>query len=194
MSKLSLHKVLKNSYDTKNKQKNAFKNDGFVYDSDLSNHEHQVYYNPKEKKMLYSVKGTNLFSPKDIGTDIYLASGHLKDTSRFREEKNNLEKAKKRYNPTNTTIAGHSLGATLSQYIAGKNDKVFTLNKGATIRQKTRSNETAFRTQGDLVSALNANSKRMTTLKNPYWKTGIIPLDIYFSHDVDNIKGSKIFI
>lgn len=194
MSKLSLHKVLKNSYDTKNKQKNAFKNDGFVYDSDLSNHEHQVYYNPKEKKMLYSVKGTNLFSPKDIGTDIYLASGHLKDTSRFIEEKNNLEKAKKRYNPTNTTIAGHSLGATLSQYIAGKNDKVFTLDKGATIGQKTRSNETAYRTQGDAVSALNVNSKRMTTLKNPYWKTGIIPLDAYFSHDVDNIKGKNIFV
>ena len=75
--------------------------------------------------MLYSVKGTNPFSLKDLGTDIYLASGHLKDTSRFREEKNNLEKAKKRYNPTNTTIAGHSLGASLSQYIAGKDDKVF---------------------------------------------------------------------
>jgi len=191
---LSFHKVLKNSYDNRNNQKNAFKNDGFVYDSDLSNYEHQVYYNPKEKKMLYSVKGTNPLSLKDLGTDLYLASGHLKDTSRFREEKNNLEKAKKRYNPTNTTIAGHSLGASLSQYIADKNDKVFTLDKGATFGQKTRSNETAFRTQGDLVSALNANSKRMTTLKNPNWKTGIIPLDAYLSHDVNNIKGSKIFI
>jgi hypothetical protein len=194
MSKLSLHKVLKNSYDYKNNQKNAFKNDGFIYDSDLSNNEHQVYYNPKEKKMLYSVKGTNPLSLKDIGTDIYLASGHLKDTSRFKQEKNNLEKAKKRYNPTNTTIAGHSLGGTLSQYIAGKNDKVFTLDKGATFGQKTRSNETAFRTQGDVVSALNTNSKRMTTLKNPNFKTGIIPLDAYIAHDVNNIKGSKIFI
>jgi len=194
MSKLSFHKVLKNSYSTRDQQKGAFKNDGFVYDSDLSNHEHQVYYNPKEKKMLYSIKGTNPLSLKDLGTDLYLATGHLKDTNRFKEEKANLEKAKKRYKPVNTTVAGHSMGATLSQYVAGKNDKVFTLDKGATFGQKTRSNETAFRTQGDAVSLLNAGSKRMTTLKNPNWRTGITPLDAYISHDVDNIKDSKIFI
>ena len=80
---VSFHKVLKNSYDNRNNQKNAFKNDGFVYDSDLSNYEHQVYYNPKEKKMLYSVKGTNPLSLKDLGTDLYLATGHLKNTNRF---------------------------------------------------------------------------------------------------------------
>jgi hypothetical protein len=194
MSKINFYNALKNSYADRKQQKTAFVKEGFVFDSDLSNHEHQVYYNPNEKKMLYSVKGTNPLSLKDLGTDLYLASGHLKDTSRFREEKANLEKAKKRYNPTNTTIAGHSLGASLSQYIAGKNDKVFTLDKGATFGQKTRSNETAFRVQGDAVSALNANSKRMTTLRNPNWKTGIVSLDAYIAHDVDNIKGSKIFI
>ena len=75
----------------------------------------------------------------------------------------------------------------------GKTTK-YSLDKGATFGQKTRSNETAFRTEGDAVSALNANSKRMTTLRNPNWKTGIAPLDAYISHDVDNIKGSKIFI
>jgi len=193
-AKISLHKALKNSYSTRDQQKGAFKNEGFVYDSDLSNHEHQVYYNPKEKKMLYSIKGTNPFSLKDLGTDLYLAVGKLKDTNRFKEEKSNLEKAKKRYHPSNTVISGHSLGGTLSQYVGGKDDKIFTLDKGATFGQKTRSNEHAFRTSGDLVSALNANSTRMTTLKNPNFRTGIIPLDALFSHNVDNIKGKNIYV
>ena len=88
MSKVNLYNALKNSYADRNKQKTAFVKQGFVFDSDLSDNEKQVYFNPKDKKLLYTVKGTNLFSPKDIGTDIYLATGHLKDTNRFREEKN----------------------------------------------------------------------------------------------------------
>jgi len=192
--KVSLYNALKNSYASKDKQKGAFKNQGYVFDSDLSNNEHQVYFNPTDKKLLYTIKGTNPFSLKDLGTDLYLATGHLKDTNRYKEEKATLEKAKQRYKPLNTTVSGHSLGASLSQYIASKNDKVYTLDKGATFGQKTRSNEQAFRTSGDLVSALNANSKRMTTLRNPNIKTGIFPIDAYLSHNVDNIKKSNIFI
>ena len=163
-SKISFHQTLKNSYDIKDKQKSAFKNQGFVYDSDLSNHNEQVYYNPSQKKLLYTVAGTH--NLRDWGTDAWLAAGKLKDTNRYKEAKNILEKAKKRYNPKDTTIAGHSLGGTISQYIAAPTDKVFTLDKGATFGQKTRSNENAYRTAGDVVSLLNANSKRMKTLKN----------------------------
>ena len=81
-----------------------------------------------------------------------------------------------------------------SQYIASKNDKVYTLDKGATIGQKTRRNETAYRTEGDYVSLLNANSKRMKTLKNPYIQTGITLIDGYNAHDTKNIKDANIFI
>jgi len=190
---ISLHKALKNSYSSRNKQKNAFKNEGFVYDSDLSNDNEQVYYNPNQKKLLYTVAGTH--NLKDIGTDLWLLGGHLKDTNRFKEAQNVLEKAKKRYNPQQTTITGHSLGGSIGQYVANKNDKVFTLDKGATFGQKTRSNEKAYRSSGDLVSALNANSTRMTTLRNPNIKTGFAPLDIYNAHNVDNIKkNNKIFV
>ena len=193
-SKIKLYNALNNTYASKKKQKKAFVNQGYVYDSDLSNHEHQVYFNPNEKKLLYTVKGTNMFSPKDIGTDLYLAFGHLKDTNRFKQEKSTLEKARKKYNPSNTTVSGHSLGMTLSQYIAGKNDKVVGLDGGATIGQKMRSNTTAYRSSGDAVSLLNANSKRMTTLKNPNITTGILPLDVLNAHNVSNIKQNKIYI
>jgi hypothetical protein len=201
MSKINLHSAIKNSYAPREQQKNAFKNEGFVYDSDLSNHNEQVYYNPTQKKLLYTVAGTH--NLRDWGTDSWLAFGNLKGTDRYKEAKNVLEKAKKRYNPKETTVAGHSLGGSVSQYIASPTDKVFTLDKGATFGQKTRGNETAYRTSGDLVSALNANSTRMTTLKNnnlihktplKYFSPSARLADAYYAHDVDNIKKSGIFI
>jgi hypothetical protein len=188
---LNLHDVLKNSYSSKAKQSTAFKSSGYNYDADLSNDNQQVYYNPTNKKLLFSVAGTHNLS--DWGTDAYLAMGHLKDTNRYKSAKSTLDKAKAKYNPENTTIAGHSLGGSVSQYIAGGNDKVYTLDKGATIGQKTRSNENAYRTSGDIVSLFNANSTRMKTLSNPnFIQDGA--LGAYFAHDVSNIKNSNIRI
>ena len=191
---LNLHDVLNNSYASRDKQKGAFKNQGYVFDSDLSDINQQVYYNPRDKKLLYSVKGTNPLSLKDLGTDAYLAMGKLKDTNRYKEAEKKLQLAKTRYNPKDVVVAGHSLGGSISQYIAGKNDKVYTLNKGATIGQKTRSNENAFRTKGDAVSLMNANSTRMQTLKNPNIITKIRPLDALLAHNVSNIKKNNIFV
>ena len=204
---LRLHSVLKNSYADKSKQQSAFKNKGYKFDTELSSMNQQVYYNPKAKKLLYTVKGTNPFSLKDIGTDAYLLAGKLKDTDRYKEAKNTLEKAKKKYNPSQTSVAGHSLGGSISQYIAGKNDKVFTLDKGATFGQKTRSNEKAYRSSGDIVSALNSGSKRMNTIQRPsgigtYGLLGSAiagPLGYALgngldSHDVNNIRKSGIKI
>ena len=111
---LDLYDVLKNSYASQNKQKEAFKKDGYVYDQKLSNHNEQVYYNPNNKKLLMSVAGTHNIS--DIGTDIYLAAGHLKDTNRYKEAESVLHRAKQKYNIANATLAGHSLGG-LVQYI-----------------------------------------------------------------------------
>jgi hypothetical protein len=67
------------------------------------------------------------------------------------------------------------------------------LDKGATIGQKTRANESAYRSSGDLVSGTNANSKRMTTLQ----QNGLGALNYLNplgSHNVDNIKKSGITI
>ena len=92
---------------------------------------------------------------------------------------------------------GHSLGGTIARYIGSKNDNVKTLDKGATIGQKVRSNEHAYRTAFDPVSLLNANSKNMTTLpnKNKNLMTGILPIDAVVNgikaHNVDSIKGQS---
>ena len=191
---VNLYDVINAGYSNNNKRANAFKNQGYVYDSDLSNINNAVWFNPSDKKLLMSVKGTNMTSLRDIGTDLFLAGGHLKDTNRYKESKTILDKAKQRYKPSETTFGSHSLGGSISQYIASKNDKVYTLDKGATIGQKTRRNETAYRTEGDYVSLLNANSKRMKTLKNPYIQTGNVLIDGYNAHDTKNIKDANIFI
>jgi hypothetical protein len=86
------------------------------------------------------------------------------------------------------------LWKTIAGYIASKDDRILTLDKGATIGQKVRNNETHYRTSGDIVSLLNANSKHTKTLKNENIQTGILPIDTYNAHNVDNIKGTPIFI
>ena len=164
---LTLHDVIKNSYAKHGDQETAFKNQGYEYDPELSSHNQQVYYNKNaegNKKLLYSVSGTH--NLKDWGTDIAVGLGFGKKTGRYNEAKDTLTKAKTKYGTDSATIAAHSLGGFIAGYIGNKNDKVLTLDKAATIGQKMRSNENAYRTSGDIFSELNANSKRMKTLKN----------------------------
>lgn len=183
---LNFYDVLKNSYKPTS---SAFSKQGYIYDKDLSNHNQQVYYNPKDKKMVLSVAGTH--NLKDWGTNAYLATGQLKKTKRYKEAQNTLSKAKQKYQPANTTVAGHSLGGSIGQYIAGGNDKVYTLDKGATIGQKTRANETAFRHSNDLVSLFSATNSRMHTFGIPKVPTVRNALE---AHRVDRIKDKNIFI
>ena len=190
-----LYDIVKASYKGEDEQKNSLGKYGYVRDKDLSNENQQAYYNADKKKLIYSVTGTH--NAKDWGTDAYLALGKLKDTNRYKDADNGLKKAKAKYGVTEASIFGHSLGGSIGATIASKADKVNTLDKGATFFQKSRNNEHAYRTSGDLVSILNKNSKNMTTLRNPKSQlhTGIFPLDMavnaFRAHDVDNIKGQK---
>jgi len=189
---LQLYDVLKAGYNP-NKRENITKH-GYKYDSMLSNSNQQVYYHPEQNKLLLNVSGTHNLS--DVGTDIYLALGKIKDTNRYKQAKNILEQAKTKYQPANTTITSHSLGGAIGQYIASKNDKVYTLNKGATIGQKTRKNEIAYRTEFDPVSLLVAGSKRVKTIPNYENSTGFIPNDLLKAHSTESLKNQqqKIFI
>jgi len=185
--KPSLHEILKLSYADREKQKQGLKNYGYNYDSRFSNDNHQAYYNPKKQKLIFSVSGTH--NLKDVGTDAYLAAGKLKDTNRYQQADKALKEAKALYNPRKVSVAGHSLGGTISSYIAQPSDKVYTLNKGVTLNQGYRQNEKAYRTANDLVSVLGVRNKNMTTLSNSnVFKNALT------SHNVDNISGQNIFV
>jgi len=184
--KLNLHKVLKLSYDNNNNHQQKMKKNGYQFDSMLSNNQEKVYYNPIANKVLVTVAGTDKFNPKDIITDAYLAAGKLQNTSRYKHAHNTILDAKKKYNVDSATLAGHSLGGSIVSYAGSKGDKIYTLDKGATIGTKTRSREKAYRSSGDVVSVLASNSKNVKTLdkfQNPL-----------SAHNVSNIKKDKIYI
>jgi hypothetical protein len=190
---ITLHDALKSSYNDK-KARQKLSNAGYKYDSMLSNHNQQVWHNPNTNKLLYNVAGTH--NLKDVGTDIYLALGGLKKTNRYKEADRKLEEAKKKYNVSNATVTAHSLGASIASGISKKDDKVYALDAGYTIGQKTRDrdgNHHHYRSQGDLVSALGANATNMTTLKQN--NLGVLNyLNPLASHDINNIKKENIII
>jgi hypothetical protein len=183
---VNLYDVLKQSYE-KNPNLDKY---GFTIHHNLSSNNYQTYFKDSTKQLLFVIKGTNMFSLNDIATDVYLAIGNLKSTKRLKQAADALQKAKDTLHPLETAIAGHSLGGAIAQYIASGSDKVITLDKGATIGQPTRSNETAYRTSGDIVSAL---AKNTITLKNPNLQIpGLNLYNTYKAHDIENIKNSNL--
>ena len=183
---LNFHDVLKNGYNkTKKNEMN-----GYVLDKQLSNHNNQIYYNKDKNKLLHNINGTNSFG--DVITDLYLAAGKLKDTSRYIESHQKLRDAKYKYGVNDATITSHSLGSSIGTYIGGKNDQIIGYNKGATIGQKTRSNEIHHRTNGDLVSLLNGNSKHTVNYDNKNDSSLFLIKNALNVHKIDNLKDLHI--
>jgi hypothetical protein len=143
----SFYESLKASYNNPHEQKTSLSQYGYERDDALSNHNQQAYYNKNSKKLLYNVTGSHNLA--DWGTNAYLAAGKIKDTTRYKSADEGLKAAKAKYGVDSATVYGHSLGGTIAGYISSKNDSVQTLDKGATIGQKVRSNEKAFRTAFD---------------------------------------------
>lgn len=192
----SLYDTLRASYGDEKGKKELVK-EGYALDSMLSNRNNQVWVNKDDKKLLHTIKGTNPFSLKDIGTDIYLALGQLDKTDRYKDSKKILQNAKEKYDGFDVSVSGHSLGSSIGHKIAKKDDKFVGLNAGLSPFQPTRShngNHQNYRTRGDVVSIFGANSKNQKLLPNPYFKTNIPIFDALNAHNVATIKHSNIRI
>lgn len=166
--KLKLHKALKIAYmrNKPKRQARLLKKYGYRLDTDLSNpRETMVAYNPFDKKVLFVANGTSINSEKDILTDIVLAHGGIKQTPRFEDTKNILNKAKEKYKGSNFVLAGHSLGSSLVNYAGSGSDKIVTYNGAFTPNQKARPNVTNYRTEGDVVSYYAPKANTTTLLK-----------------------------
>ena len=167
MSKINLYDALNSSYQIKKGDSNLEKK-GYIKDNKLSNHNQQVWYNPRGKDLLVNVAGSH--NLRDVGTDAYLAFGGLKSTNRYKEADKTLKEAKSKYQPKNTLVTGHSLGASIGAGITSKSDKFVGLDAGYNAGQKTRSyngKHENYRTSGDVVSLLGSGAKHMKTLKAP---------------------------
>ena len=170
----TFHDILQNGY-SKNKRNDI---NGFQIDRELSNNDHQVYHH-KDKGLLYNVTGTQ--NSRDWINNLKLATGiGYKKTKRYSAEKESLSKAKQKYGVDNAILTGHSQAGALTSFISDPNkDKVFNLDKAATIGHKSRKNETNYASRGDIVSVFNDNNKYI----------GSHDYNFLNAHKVDKIKN-----
>ena len=76
---VQLYDVIRSGYDGNDR----LQNQGYIKDNALSSHNQQVYFNPEKNDLIYNVTGSH--NLKDWGTNLYLATGNLKKTNRFKE-------------------------------------------------------------------------------------------------------------
>ena len=187
----TLFDVLSNGYKDKKKKSKQLGN--YVMDEELSNKNHQTYYDPKNKKLLFNVTGTRVAG--DWLTNIKLATGiGYKESDRYKQSHAALRNAKKKYGINNATLTAHSQGGLTANYISSKGDKVITLDKATTIGGKSREGSKDYRTNGDVVSLLASTRHNTINLSNPNKQTGNLIHDILNAHDIKNIKNEKLFV
>jgi len=166
--KLKLYKALKIGYlRDKKKQAKVLKRYGYRLDTELSNgRETLVAYNPFNNKVLFIPNGTDPTNERDLQTDLILAVGGLRQTSRYMDTKKTYNEAKKKYSGSNFILASHSLGGGISNYVAQPKDKVINYNPAYPPNATARPNVTNYRTQGDIISAY-APKQNTITLEKP---------------------------
>jgi hypothetical protein len=188
---LSLYKALQLGYlRNEDKQTRKLKKFGYIVDRDLTDNERLVAYNPFLQKTLFVSNGseTSLFKDakqfnKDWSHNIFnIGTGNIKNSTRYKNDKEAYENALKKYNTT-MVLAGHSQAGSNLSRLAHGNHQVYTLDP-ALINQKPRENVHNFRSKGDIISSA-AND--ITTLS----KGSMNPIK---AHDIANIKNEPIFL
>lgn len=162
---MSLRDLLYTGYNDRGAQEKTLRDEGFEKVS--SNHNSQTYYNPKTETLYKNINGTHNFGDW-VNNAKYALTGDIKN-DRYFQEKNDLEKSKGKLKPKKTILSGNSIGGAYVRAIASKEDKIITHNAPSHLfKDKPRSNEQAYRTRGDLVSILSANSKNTKTVPINY--------------------------
>jgi hypothetical protein len=204
---LLLKDVIQGGYkDPKKQQKNLAKS-GYIKDHDLSTKKSQVFYNPATNTLLKNTNGT-----QDLGdwkTNFAVATGTLHKTDRYEQEKNQLEKARKKYHPDNIYLTGSSLGGKLSaelgkRQLKGMPHHIYSVNRPSLPFESIGNNETHYRVKGDPVSIFNTNAKHTQLIPKTNVPSSIYQHPMhssllmsavrsgYNSHSVDNLKKQSI--
>lgn len=167
----------------------AIKKEGYNLDHDLSNRDLKVFYRAKTKQLLYIIAGSHNFTDFAIIDPIYFFTGMINYTNRFKETKSTLKKAKEKYQPEKTTVAGHSLGATLAQKVADADDTIVTYNKFARPGQKNGRKELSIRHQWDWFSIFVKSDKNTVTIT-----TNKQILNPFRAHDIENLNKTEFVV
>jgi len=193
--KLRLYNALKAGYARNPKRAAKYlKKFGYIVDTELSNQrEYITAYSPFENKVIHISNGTNIASPEDLATDFLTGLGSFKDTSRYRDEKTALEKARAKYKDANVILAGHSLGGQITHNIAATGDKVYNYNPAYAINQKVRPGFSNFRNENDIFS-IASPSQNTVNLPDTNKSTGRPIRDLLTDHSTENIRNAPIFL
>lgn len=195
--KIQLYKALKIGYTRDAaKQAKALKKYGYVLDRELTNpRENVVAWNPSQKKLLYISQGTDPRNQKDLQTDVLLATGGLKQTKRYEEERNALLKAQRKYGAESNQVnlIGHSLGGSVVNFLAPSGSHAYTYNAAYTPGQKARAETHNYRTAGDAISILAPRDNTTTFGRE---NAAVVPTAnaLLKAHALENIKDAKIYI
>ena len=156
---------------------------GYTHDQELSSDNQSVFYHPTEKKLLVNIAGTHKLS--DIATDASILFNRLHRTKRYRNAEETVRKAEEKYNPTETTITGHSLGGAIASQLPSKsNRRKITFNKAAFLPNvgEAKEDEVHYRTALDPISAFTTFSKNTVT----------VPQNTFDPHTSQNLKFTSV--
>lgn len=192
--RLKLYKALKTGYlRDEDKQAKVLKRFGYSLDRRLSDgRQTMVAYNPVENKVLFVENGTAIHSKKDLGTDLIVALGGIKQTARYEETKHTYDAAKAKYKGAEIVAAGHSLGGGLLNAVVQKGDTAYTYNP-AIVNQPLNRNVENYRTRGDVVSLLSPeqNTRQLVAVTESSAPT---PNALLKAHAISNIKNLPVFL
>jgi len=163
-------KVLQNGY--KNDTSNI---DGYEIDKSLSGKRSQVYHNKEKNHTIINHRGTQ--GIHDLYTDVQLMFNNT-NNKRFDHGKKITDEAIKKYNNSDITVTGHSLGHAIAQEANKKHDKeLVTLNGAITpndLIRRQKDNEFVVRSNYDPVSMLHnlrpmKNNDNTVNIKAKSW-------------------------
>lgn len=200
--KLSLSKSLKISYmKTNEEKKRALKKYGYRLDESLTDHNKTVAYNNDQQKLLFATAGShNLKDWTHTNSQILLgklAPYGLKNTDRFKESAETLERAKQKYKDRKrTNLVGHSMGGTITNYLPYDDQtKGYALNSGFTLMQPIRNKGGKLkniRVVTDPISALGSVSSNMNNILPS--NSSINPLKNLYQAHTEYGKRAKILL
>jgi hypothetical protein len=151
---MDIKKVFEASYQRPKQAKSTIEDLGYKFDTELSTPKSKVFVDPEGNPHI-AFRGTEFgkgikTAVQDIGTDIMIGLG--KTTKREKEAKRLRQQVEQKYGKPSTAY-GHSLGGKLAASSGAQ--QAITYNRAYGLRDiinKAPTQETAYRTKGDIVS------------------------------------------
>ena len=187
LSKENLQFLNDASYMNNKEAHKLGKKHGFRLVKHLSTREHKTFLDNEDNPHI-AYTGSRKFEDFAI-TDPALLFGLHGFTSRFQNSKIHANRVRERYNKP-LTITGHSLGGSLSEYVAKPEDTVYTVDKGTgftDIGKKINDKQTDFRSPTDIISIFS-NWQRGGKKVNIDGSESINPL---VSHDKSHLSKAR---